>query len=388
MHHACSAVAFHAFQRTLNLSCLHGLRLGLFAMQVPSLFLPECGFCSHVNPAGAKFCNDCGSPLHLKPCNQCDGVNDQVAKNCYKCGAEFPALSVTREAEPVSPTLETTTASVALSDMGFERRHAPLFESATEGQDVLLFRPGKESAVARDCAVEVATRVPSSLGRGMTSLFSVAHRAADVVPLHNVGARVGRLLLPRLAPAIVLPAAVLIAVGVSVYYVYRHQVQLSGSLTAEPPDPAALRGVTALPVNPSGKRATSRDDVNIQGPTPSQSDASIAPQLGVSESDQVAPVQQLATQAAEVAKAPGVATATAAEPRRKTIRAAASRVASAPSAANPSTAPSRSRAAASLQEAPSDGRVNVTPVPLRPGACTEAVAALGLCSLTARSESK
>src|SRR5215471_9532148 len=30
-----------------------------------------CRFCDHYNPAGAKFCNDCGSPLHLKPCEQC-----------------------------------------------------------------------------------------------------------------------------------------------------------------------------------------------------------------------------------------------------------------------------------------------------------------------------
>ena len=68
-----------------------------------------CPFCDHRNPVGAKFCNDCGSPLHLKPCNQCDAVNHQAATNCYKCGAECPALFTTPEATPVLPAADPTT---------------------------------------------------------------------------------------------------------------------------------------------------------------------------------------------------------------------------------------------------------------------------------------
>ena len=68
-----------------------------------------CPFCDHHNPAGAKFCNDCSSPLYLKPCNQCDAVNHQAATNCYKCGAEFPALFTTLEATPVLPAADVTT---------------------------------------------------------------------------------------------------------------------------------------------------------------------------------------------------------------------------------------------------------------------------------------
>jgi len=51
-----------------------------------------CAFCDRRNPAGAKYCNDCASPLHLKPCNQCDGVNEQAATECYKCGAASPVF--------------------------------------------------------------------------------------------------------------------------------------------------------------------------------------------------------------------------------------------------------------------------------------------------------
>ena len=71
-----------------------------------------CAFCDHRNPPGAKFCNDCASPLQLKPCPECDAVNDQAATNCYKCAATYPVLFTT-EATPVSsigdPTLSWAT---------------------------------------------------------------------------------------------------------------------------------------------------------------------------------------------------------------------------------------------------------------------------------------
>ena len=54
-----------------------------------------CHFCAHINPEVAKFCSDCGSPLHLKPCPQCEAINDVTAETCYQCGAPFDAASVT-----------------------------------------------------------------------------------------------------------------------------------------------------------------------------------------------------------------------------------------------------------------------------------------------------
>lgn len=51
----------------------------------------DCPFCERENPEDAKFCNACGSPLHLKPCQQCGAVDDVRAQACYKCGAPFPA---------------------------------------------------------------------------------------------------------------------------------------------------------------------------------------------------------------------------------------------------------------------------------------------------------
>ena len=48
-----------------------------------------CFCCDHRNPAGARFCNACGTPLHLKPCKHCDAINTRAAAHCHKCGETF-----------------------------------------------------------------------------------------------------------------------------------------------------------------------------------------------------------------------------------------------------------------------------------------------------------
>jgi double zinc ribbon protein len=349
---------------------------------VLSVLLPQCPFCNHANPAGAKYCNDCGSPLHLKPCNQCEAINDQVASNCYLCGTEFPVLSTAPEAASVSPAPNTTAASLTLCDMGFERGRAPLPESLAESHDIHLHRLGNETeGGARDYTVEVVAREPRSFDGGAASRFSAAQQ---VVPLHDLGFAARRRPLHRLALAVVLPVAVLTAVGVSAYHVYRQQVQLRGSPIAGPPEPAAPTGVTASLVNQSGKGVIGTDGVNGQALTPRQSDAAVIPQPGASTSDQAPPAQQSVTEAAEVVSAPGAETAVAAEPRHTTTRVAASRrVASARSAADPSASTYRAAAAAARVQLPqSNSRVNVPSDAPRPSTCTEAVLALGLCSPT------
>jgi hypothetical protein len=51
----------------------------------------ECSFCDHTNPAGSKFCNGCGGPLHLAQCPHCDALNDKTATACHKCQAPLPS---------------------------------------------------------------------------------------------------------------------------------------------------------------------------------------------------------------------------------------------------------------------------------------------------------
>ena len=47
----------------------------------------SCSFCDHANPAGAKYCNECGSPLHLMLC-KCGAVNNVTDARCHGCGAD------------------------------------------------------------------------------------------------------------------------------------------------------------------------------------------------------------------------------------------------------------------------------------------------------------
>ena len=54
----------------------------------------RCGFCAQVNPARAKFCNECGSPLNLRLCPQCEAINGAGELACYQCRALLPDLAV------------------------------------------------------------------------------------------------------------------------------------------------------------------------------------------------------------------------------------------------------------------------------------------------------
>ena len=68
------------------------------------MFAVTCPYCQTVNKRGARFCADCGAPLHLKPCPKCGKVDDVTAKKCGGCGTAFPPLDLAEyrpEAEPV-----------------------------------------------------------------------------------------------------------------------------------------------------------------------------------------------------------------------------------------------------------------------------------------------
>ena len=73
-----------------------------------SNFPLQCLFCKHPNPAGASFCNGCGSQLNLQPCDRCGAIDNRTAKHCYKCHAQF-SLSVAPELAPqLAPALPGT----------------------------------------------------------------------------------------------------------------------------------------------------------------------------------------------------------------------------------------------------------------------------------------
>jgi hypothetical protein len=333
------------------------------------MFPLQCPFCDHANPDGARFCNACGSRLHLRMCNQCEAVNDQDVKNCYQCGTEFPVSSTTPEAAaraacarlqqllrshpPVSPVPAPTTASATTTDtdVGFEHGHAPIPESVVESDDGTRHQPG-EAASAPGQEVEVPSRELRSLNR--------------------------RRSISRVAPATVLSTVLLSAVAVSAYYVFRDPVQLTERVSA------TLRNSSApAELNPSGtptRPIPEKNGLATPSETPTTPDAS-----------SVAAIEALglaspagSSTAKGAGEAPHAATTLAAKPRNETKPAATNQVPPADSPANRST----TAGSASVQSPMRRSRVNVPPTSSRQSVCTEAVAAAGLCNLNSTEGSK
>jgi class 3 adenylate cyclase/tetratricopeptide (TPR) repeat protein len=53
----------------------------------------RCPVCGTQNPAGAKFCNECGARLQAMTCPTCGASNRPDAKFCNECGSPLPAFS-------------------------------------------------------------------------------------------------------------------------------------------------------------------------------------------------------------------------------------------------------------------------------------------------------
>jgi hypothetical protein len=66
----------------------------------------RCAFCEHVNPPGAKYCNECAADLALVLCGQCAAVNRRGMSNCHKCGATL--VEPRPQTEPPAPSVPAT----------------------------------------------------------------------------------------------------------------------------------------------------------------------------------------------------------------------------------------------------------------------------------------
>ena len=51
----------------------------------------QCSNCGNENPAGSRFCNQCGTPLG-KSCPKCAAENARDAKFCSQCAASLESL--------------------------------------------------------------------------------------------------------------------------------------------------------------------------------------------------------------------------------------------------------------------------------------------------------
>jgi ribosomal protein L40E len=101
----------------------------------------QCRFCGHINPDGAKYCNECGTQLNLRPCRLCDAINDVAADHCHKCGAALP--------EQPAPALAPVAAAAALSSAVAPLREGESEPTSSAG-DAVAIAGDADAAVGSD----------------------------------------------------------------------------------------------------------------------------------------------------------------------------------------------------------------------------------------------
>ena len=84
-----------------------------------------CGACGTENPAGRKFCRECGAPLALA-CPACGTPNPPDDKFCGECGA--PLTASAPAAAAAGPSAERRLVSVLFADLVG-------FTTSSEGRD-------------------------------------------------------------------------------------------------------------------------------------------------------------------------------------------------------------------------------------------------------------
>jgi hypothetical protein len=349
----------------------------------------RCLFCQHANPASAKFCNECGSGLHLQPCERCDAINDRNAPQCHHCGvalAAAPSEPAREASEPAAvPTLvdEVTLPKSAVS--------AEQLTSVDRAFEVL----------ERDLATLDRTRAAGRAGDAPA--WAVATQPHE----HAATGGEGELAAVRLQPfwrlrasrprarslATIAAAGVVVAVAVAGYLHTLPQGPTPGTVAATTTQPVRELAIapsvdsSAMPnAEPAAPAVTAKRNDPVPAPAVAakQDDPVPAPAVAAKQDDPPA--------AAVVAKpddpTPTSAVGSAIAPAL--MAQADDPAASAP--ARPATAkPRRARTSTAravtvspplidsvpTTAAPGIGAVSPSPVA---GPCTASVAALGLCA--------
>src|SRR5712671_3044845 len=134
----------------------------------------RCSKCGSENPAGKKFCSDCGAGLLVR-CPQCKADNTPSARFCGECG--FPLTDPTRS---LVPTTSSVVAPSQPRDVGGERRHLTVLFCDLVGSTAIAARLDPEQwretvagyhRAAAEAIVRFDGYVAKFLGDGVMALF-------------------------------------------------------------------------------------------------------------------------------------------------------------------------------------------------------------------------
>ena len=212
----------------------------------------RCSFCQHVNPAGAKFCNECGSVLRLKPCEHCDAINDGAALQCHQCGAEFS------EASPLAaPFASAAVESGRASDSSVVRALETIGADLRSMQNP---RSADDSASRQSVPLDVQWADSSDVGAMRPPI--VVERAMETgLPSHSqpghddIRTRLGIALSRGEQPAesprrgVLVALAVVTACGLA-FFVYQQAVRNGPPIATPSSGHTAIAGETSATTSP------------------------------------------------------------------------------------------------------------------------------------------
>jgi hypothetical protein len=330
----------------------------------------QCPFCGRVNPRDSKFCNECGAPLHLLPCPHCGAVNDATATVCHQCDTPLPegrTSGLTPSPSGAEASGPAGSAGPTAAGRGVpEPQHAAGADAFDRDARVSAAREELRQLLAQlESAAAAGARDggnAGSPGPGAGTRMAVAPRAEGLAPYPApaVGGtparRIARRVAPQRSSTIVLGTALIAAVVGAGYYAYhqRQAVDIRQSPVAtgevkDRSDPAEA----GAPVSPGAS-------------TPAPEPARSAPTAAVPPAVAADPKSTRPAADGSISSTQQGSTSQTAGNQQRAAPPTGDRPAA--SAAVPSVRP----------RAPDTGAGVVQPP--RVGPCTDAVAALGLCT--------
>ena len=211
-----------------------------------------CNFCTHGNPDGSKFCNECGAQLNLAPCSRCDAVNTASARLCFQCGAllssAFTEWSVPAGWSPASGgaagSATSSMASVASVESPWVDHGTTSVALADAPEPLPAARPFAESGAIHasaddDAFVEAAPFVESAGDSDETSLAPSPGGRPDYPEHHS-----------RRAHGILL-AILVVAVAGGGYWLSVNPMRADDQRATTAPSTSAQEHVSSAPAAPA-----------------------------------------------------------------------------------------------------------------------------------------
>ena len=315
----------------------------------------QCPFCEHINPVDAKFCNDCGAVLHLVPCPKCGAVNDVAATACYRCHMLLKAGVPGHAALPVPATREKSNAPDIPELAMAQAKHVP----AAAKPAPTAAKPGPVAAKP-----VIASVVPTAIAKAPVNTTSGAAQKAVTKTATMDAASAGPRPSINHRPPLLVIGIVIAAFALATYYAYRQRTTVT-------PRDAAVAAPVGIAKDATGASSAGAIEKSAAPP--------VVPTPAATAGDKTGSAIDKKMPAREVKAAPTMPNSTVVPPPANVsampVTQAAPTATAQPAAATAENAadaarPARRRPAQIVPDKPATSSAP----------CTEAVAALGLCT--------